>query len=103
MPKIETATIEDAELIFLNFMGREGTYNRAGVRNFCVLIDQDNAEAMAANGWNIKYLRPKEEGDVPTPYLPVEVSYKNKPPYHDDYFEGSSADHRGSCRNARCG
>ena len=73
-------TIEDAELIFRNFSGKEGQYNREGDRNFSVLLDDETAAVMAADGWNVKYLEPREEGDVPKPYLPVAVRFDVIPP-----------------------
>jgi hypothetical protein len=75
-----TVTIEDAQLIFKNFAGVEGQFNVAGDREFSVIIDHENAKKMEADGWNIKYLKPREDGDEPTPYLPVKVSYKVRPP-----------------------
>lgn len=81
MADTKTFKIENAQIIFRNFEGKEGPYNRAGARNFAVLIDDPAvAEAMAKDGWNVKFPEPKEEGDDPTPYISVEVSYKIKPP-----------------------
>lgn len=76
-------TIENARIIFRNFSGLEGTFNRAGDRNFCLVLDEPGlAEKMIDDGWNVKFLKPREEGDEPLPYLPVSVSYKyvNKSP-----------------------
>ena len=75
-----TVTIEDARLVFRNFSGREGQYNRAGDRNFSIILDQDTAEDMIRGGWNVKTLKPRDEGDEPTPYITVSVSYKGRPP-----------------------
>ena len=72
--------IEDARLIFKNFSGEESKFNRAGNKNFCVILDHDMAEDLVAEGWNIKYLRPREDGEEPTPYLQVTVAYGNIPP-----------------------
>jgi len=75
-----TVVIEGARIFYLNFAGKETQYNRAGERNFCVELPPDLAETMAKDGWNVRQTNPREEGDEPIPYLPVEVSYKNKPP-----------------------
>lgn len=76
-----TIMFEGATLIFRNFAGKEGQYNREGDRNFSVIIpDETLAQTLLADGWNVKYLNPREEGDEPTPYLQVAVSYKNRPP-----------------------
>lgn len=81
MANDEDVVFEGAQLIFKNFSGKEAQYNREGDRNFAVIIPtEDLAQKMLADGWNIKYLNPREEGDLPVPYLPVSVSYKNRPP-----------------------
>lgn len=73
-------TIEDARIFFKNFSGREGQYNQEGDRNFGVALPEDVAEVMAKDGWNIKHLRARDEGEVPQAWVPVSVSYKNRPP-----------------------
>lgn len=79
-PNDHTLVIENARIIFRNFAGREGMYNREGDRNFCVLLDPPVAEQMAQDGWNIKTLKPREDGDEPQPYVQVSVGYKIRPP-----------------------
>lgn len=76
----KTVMIEDAQLIFLNFEGKEGQYNRAGDRNFAVVLPPDVAESMLADNWNVKFLKQREEDEVATAYLSVSVNYKNRPP-----------------------
>lgn len=76
----KTVTIEDAVLIFKNFSGEEDKYNRAGDRNFSVILPDDVAVQMQVDGWNVKWLEPRDEGDAPTAYIQVAVSYKNRPP-----------------------
>lgn len=71
--------IENAKVRFRNFSGKEGKYNPAGVRNFCVFLDEEDAQPLAEEGWNIKYLQPKTDDD-PQAYLPVAVSFANFPP-----------------------
>lgn len=79
--EIPDVTIEDARIAFRNFSGKEGQYNREGDRNFVVLLDDPKVvEAMIQDGWNIKYLKAREEGEIPQPYVQVSVSYKGRPP-----------------------
>lgn len=72
--------IENARLIFKNFAGEQTKYNRAGNRNFCVVLDADTAEELMADGWNVRELRPRDDEDEPTFYLQVAVSFGNIPP-----------------------
>lgn len=73
-------TIKDAKLLFLNFSGKQTTYNRDGERNFCVEINPEDVDMLTALGWNIKMTNPKSEEMEPTPYLQVKVKYTHKPP-----------------------
>ena len=78
-----TVLMEGVRIIFRNFAGKEGQYNRAGDRNFGVILPPDVAEAMLADGWNVKYLKPREddEDEVEVPWLSVSVNFeKGKPP-----------------------
>lgn len=75
-----TVVIEDAKIIFLNFSGKEGQYNDAGEKNFCVLLDVGLAQDLKADGWNVKYLKPQDGMEHGDPYLQVKVSYKYRPP-----------------------
>lgn len=72
--------IENAQLIFKNFSGTKGRFNPEGLRNFCVLLDSDVAKELKDDGWNVKYLRPREEGDEEQAYLQVKVRFDNRPP-----------------------
>lgn len=77
-----TVMMEGVRIIFRNFSGKEGQYNREGDRNFAVLLDEKIATAMTEDGWNIKWLRPRdeEEEQAPQAYLPVSVNFKGRPP-----------------------
>lgn len=82
MPKqrLQSVTLENTRIIFRNFSGAEGRFNAKGKRNFNVLLDHDIAEAMERDGWNIKYLQPREEDEEPQPRLEVAVSFGGRPP-----------------------
>jgi hypothetical protein len=83
---VESGTLvkmEGVTIIFRNFTGKEGKYNKEGNKNFAVLLDEETAQAMAADEWNVKWLKPREddEEEIEQPYLPVEVEYKKgRPP-----------------------
>ena len=77
-----TVVMEGVRIIFRNFAGKEGQYNREGDRNFAVLLDEQVADAMGQDGWNVKMLRPRsdEEGEEEQAYLPISVNFKGRPP-----------------------
>lgn len=79
--KVENIILENARIIFRNFSGKEGKFNRAGDRNFCAIIDDPvKAQKLADIGWNVRILKPRDEDDEPRYYIPVAVSYRNIPP-----------------------
>lgn len=83
MPQDNTVLMEGVRIVFRNFAGKEGQYNREGDRNFAVLLDDRVAEEMARDGWNVKWLKPREdaeEGETPQAYLQVSVNFKGRPP-----------------------
>lgn len=84
MANDNTVLMEGVRIIFRNFEGKEGRYNKAGSRNFGVLVDPQVAEAMIADDWNIKYLQPREDEEEetePQAWLPVEAAYdRGRPP-----------------------
>lgn len=75
--QIDNIKIEGARIIFRNFSGKPDKFNpQGGKRGFNVIIDDMKvADKLAADGWNIKMLNPRDESEEPTPFLPVKVNY----------------------------
>ena len=73
--------IDDARIVYRNFSGIGGKFNREGDRNFSVLIDdEDIANALVEEGWNVKIKPPRDEGDEPFMHLPVKVKFNDYGP-----------------------
>ena len=73
--------IDDARLVFRNFAGAASKFNRAGDRNFAVVIpDQETADALIKEGWNVKIKPPRDEQDDPFMYLTVKVKFNDRGP-----------------------
>lgn len=73
--------IDDARIIHRNFAGVGSKFNREGDRNFSLVIeDQDIADKLIEEGWNVKIKEPREEGDVPFMFLPVKVKFNDRGP-----------------------
>jgi len=72
--------VENARIGFRNFSGKEGKFNPAGRRNFCVFLEKEMGEQLEKDGWNIRWLEPRDETEDKQAYLQVAVSYDNIPP-----------------------
>lgn len=80
--RYEPITIKNARIFKSNFSGKEiPPYNPEGRRNFCVFIDNLKiAEDMEKDGWNIRWLDPRNDGEERKAFLSVAVSFINRPP-----------------------
>jgi hypothetical protein len=77
--RMDDVTMEGVQIRIRNFTGKEGTYNVKGQRNFLVLLNDDVADAMLEDGWNVKYLKPRDEDERPQPFLKVKVNFDSEP------------------------
>lgn len=80
--KDETKTfmVEDAQIKWRNFAGKEGMYNAKGERGFALILDDKTAEDMIKEGWTPKWPKPDEEGIVGEPFISVRVKFEVFPP-----------------------
>lgn len=76
----EKLVLENATIWGRNFEGREGKFNAAGKRNFCVTIDDGMVEELKSKGWNIRQTKPRDDYQTPIYYLPVNVSFSGSSP-----------------------
>lgn len=81
MPTVKrNIAIENARIAFRNFSGKEGKYNPEGRRNFCVFLESDVAEELKMDGWNIRWLEPRNPDEEKQAYLQVAVNFSVAPP-----------------------
>jgi hypothetical protein len=78
--RMDNAMLENVRIVFRNFKGEGGPYNREGDRNFSVVLDAETAERMKDDGWKVKTKPPREPGEDEFHTLPVAVSFKGRPP-----------------------
>lgn len=78
---VDDVVFEGCRIGFRNFAGKESKFNPPGRKNFCVFIDdRDFADKLKKDGWNIRELMPRDDQELPQPYMQVAVSYDNIPP-----------------------
>lgn len=75
-----TLLVDGAEIAWRNFSGEAGLYNNAGQRNFCLFLPKATADEIAADGWPVKVLEPRDEGDLPRYFVRVKVKMDGKKP-----------------------
>lgn len=77
---VKNLTIENAHVVFRNFSGKAGKFNAAGNRNFGVLLETPVAEELVKDGWNVKWLKPRDPADSDQAFLPVAIRFDVRPP-----------------------
>lgn len=74
-------SVENARIIWTNFSGRPTKFNAAGgKRTFNLVLDRDTADTLAADGWNIREIEPRNEGDEPMYVTEITVGFGQFPP-----------------------
>ena len=72
--------IDDAIIIYRNFSGAPSKFNREGDRNFALVIpDQETADRLIADGWNVK-IKSRGEDEDPFMFLPVKIKFNDRGP-----------------------
>lgn len=83
MDQLPQLTLEGRRILFRNLAGAPDRFDpKGGKRTFSVVLEVDEGERMKADGWNIKFREPYEEGDPAIATLKVNVKYggKGRPP-----------------------
>ena len=76
-----TLIMENAKIRFRNFSGRPDEFTREGDRSFALVIDdEDLANKLKEDGWNVRVRMPKNDGEDPWYYLKVKVNFGGFPP-----------------------
>lgn len=79
---IDDIELEDVQIkwAFSHFDGREDTFNAQGDHNFTMILPEDVADKLKAEGWNVRDMKGYEEGDPDEHLLKAKISYKFEPP-----------------------
>ena len=72
--KLLIENLQNRNIIWRNFAGNKGDYNKNGDRKFTIVIDDpENAKKLADHGWNIKTRLPKNSNDPDDAFYTLEV------------------------------
>ena len=81
--KSKPVIFENVRLALRNFSGGPLPWDKSNTkRSFALVLDEDIAQAMKLDGWNIKYFKPNpnDPDDEPQAWLQVFVRFDNFPP-----------------------
>jgi hypothetical protein len=68
------------QIMFRNFAGAATKLAPKGTRKFNLALDTDIANELTAEGWNIKWLEPRDPADGPQAHVEVAVKFEHFPP-----------------------
>ena len=77
---MNVVNIENARLIFRNFKGAASKFNREGDRNFSIVLDQEIAQTLATDGWNVREKPATEDYPEAMYTLQVKVDFDSMYP-----------------------
>ena len=78
---LQIDNIDGRDLMFRNFEGRGDKFNREGDRNFSLRINnRDTADALIAQGWNVKIKPARDEDEDDFMRLPIKVKFTEYSP-----------------------
>lgn len=72
--------LEDVSIIFSNFSGRPGRFNKEGERSFTIRLDDATADMMMKDGWNVRWLKARSDEETDQAVLDIKVMYNRRPP-----------------------
>ena len=75
--------IEDAKIIYRNFVGEKRRFNKLGDRNFHVVIEDEGfATILMKDGWNLKAFKPRvdDEESMPGYHMEVAINFESSQP-----------------------
>lgn len=79
MPSAQV-TLKNVRLLFRNFSGAKDRFGNEGKRTFCVILPEEAAADLIAQGVNVRRLKPRDEDDEPEPFVKVNVKFGARPP-----------------------
>ena len=80
MARSNNLIIEGATIMYKNLSGAATQFTPAGQRNFCLVLDEETATILSADGWNIKYKVNRDDYSDILPYVKVDVKFGDYPP-----------------------
>lgn len=78
--RLAPITIENAKVIFKNFRGAPDKFDKQGHKNFHLLLDENLAEELRGNGFNVKPLRKRDEDEDQMYHMEVKINMNSRRP-----------------------
>lgn len=77
---MDNITIENVRIGFRNFSGKEGKFNPKGDRNFSIFLEDKLAKQLHTDGWNVRWLKARNEDEQDQAIMQVKVMFGKVPP-----------------------